>query len=712
MTSKRTTTYQIRPGSRYPDGATPVTDGVNFSIYCRHATQVELLLFDSATSPQPFQVITLDPRLHRAFFFWHVLVVDLPVGTHYAWRIDGPDDVHQSGFRFDRDKVLLDPWARGVTDALWDRARACQPGDNVATSMRGVVESSVYDWEGDETLGCIRPEKTIIYELHVGGFTRHPAAGVSRPGSFLGLIEKIPYLKALGITHVELMPVMAFDEQDVPEGVAALGLRNFWGYSTHSYFSPHPGYCASPHAAEHVSEFRDMVKALHEAGIGVILDVVFNHTAEGGDGGPLINFKGIGNETFYHLDPEDRACYRDYTGCGNTLNCNHPMVVKFILECLEYWVREMHVDGFRFDLASVLSRGEDGKPLYHAPVLWNIEFSNVLAETRIIAEAWDAAGLYQVGDFPGLRWAEWNGLFRDTMRCFVRGDKGLVSEVAMRLSGNSDLYKDDDRMPFNSINFITCHDGFTLHDLVSYNEKHNEANGEQNRDGNNNVLSWNCGVEGETDDATIAALRRQQAKNFMAILLLSQGVPLIHAGDEVLRTQHGNNNTWCQDNELGWFDWSLLDTNRDMLTFTRELIAFRKRHPCLMHTRFLTGMGREGQWFPDISWHGRRLNQPLWDDPEAQLLACTLGALEPWEEDLHIILNMSADSLQLPLPGVPGRDWYRAIDTARPSPGDVLPAGRQTPLHGSACRVKARSIVVFEARAATGAGRVPDRDGP
>ena len=701
MSKHKAASYQIAPGSRYPDGATPVADGINFSIYCRHATQVELLLFDSAGSPQPFQVIALDARLHRTFFFWHVLVVELPVGIHYAWRIDGPDNLQQSGFHFDRDKVLLDPWARGVTDTLWDRVRACEPGDNVATSMRGVVESADYDWEGDEMLGCFRPEKTVIYELHVGGFTRDPSAGVARPGTFPGLIEKIPYLKQLGITHVELMPVMAFDEQDVPPGVAELGLRNYWGYSTHSYFSPHPGYCDSPHAGEHVREFRDMVKALHEAGIGVILDVVFNHTAEGGAGGPLINFKGIGNETFYHLDPADPSRYRDYTGCGNTLNCNHPIVARFILECLEYWVREMHVDGFRFDLASVLSRGEDGEPLYHAPVLWNIEFSNVLAATRIIAEAWDAAGLYQVGDFPGYRWSEWNGRYRDSMRRFVRGDKGLISEVALRLSGNSDLYQDDDRLPINSINFVTCHDGFTLHDLVSYNEKHNEANGEQNRDGNSNVLSWNCGAEGDTDDAVILALRRQQAKNFMAILLLSQGIPMINAGDEVLRSQQGNNNTWCQDNELGWFDWSLLETNRDMLVFTREMIAFRKRHPCLMHTRFLTGEEREGHWFPDISWHGKRLNQPYWDDPEAQLLACTLGSLEPWEEGLHIILNMSAESLQLPLPEMPGRQWHCAVDTARPSPGDVIPVARQTALHGLSCQVSPHSVLVFEARAST-----------
>jgi isoamylase len=698
VTSSTTPAYQIASGSRYPAGATVVAGGVNFSIYSRHATHVELLLFEKADSRQPFQVIPLEARLHRVFFFWSVLVVDLPVGTHYGWRIDGPDDVHQSGFRFDCEKVLLDPWARGVTDNLWQRAAAAAAGSNTATSMRGVVQSGDYDWEGDETLGCIRPEVTVIYEMHVGGFTRHPSSGVDLPGTFLGVIQKIPYLMELGVTHVELLPVMAFDKQDMPAGVAELGHENYWGYSTHSYFSPHPGYCVSPHAGAHVHEFRDMVKALHEAGIGVILDVVFNHTSEGGAGGPFINFRGIGNETFYHLDPKDRSIYRDYTGCGNTVNCNHPLVSKFILECLEYWVREMHVDGFRFDLASVLSRGEDGEPLYHAPVLWNIEFSNVLSETRIIAEAWDAAGLYQVGDFPGFRWAEWNAQYRDVVRRFVRGDKGVHSELARRISGNSDLYQDDDRLPVNSINFITCHDGFTLMDMVSYNKKHNESNGEDNRDGNSNVLSWNCGTEGDTDDAEVIVLRRRQAKNLMAILLLSQGIPMINAGDEVLRTQQGNNNVWCQNNELGWFDWGLTETNTDMLRFVRLMIAFRKRHSCLMHTRFLSGMEREGRWFPDISWHGERLNQPAWDAPDAQVLACTLGAVDAWEEDLFVIMNMQPEIMNMPLPRVVDGSWYQAIDTAEKSPLDIMMPADQPQQILPSYTVQARSVVVFERR--------------
>jgi len=690
------TAYNIKPGFRYPAGATPVAGGVNFSIFSQHATQVELLLFEGPRSPQPFQVIPLEARGHRTFFFWHVLVEDLPAGICYAWRMDGPDDPARSGLRFDREKVLLDPWARAVSDALWDRRRATQSGDNLECSLRGMVVADDYDWDDDEPLGCHEPEKAVIYELHVGGFTRHPSSGVRHPGTFLGLIEKIPYIKALAVTHVELMPIMAFDRQDVPPGVEALGLGNFWGYSTHSFFSPHPGYCVSEDAVAQRNDFRDLVKALHEAGIGVILDVVFNHTAEGAIDGPTINFKGIGNDTFYHLDPLDRRNYRNYTGVGNTVNCNHPLVARFIVECLEYWVREMHVDGFRFDLASVLSRGEDGQPLYHAPVLWSIEFSQALSDTRIIAEAWDAAGLYQVGGFPGFRWAEWNGRYRDVMRRFVRGDKGLVNEVAMRISGNSDLYQAQDRSPMNSINFVTCHDGFTLQDLVSYNHKYNLANGEDNRDGSDNEYSWNCGQEGETTEEAVAALRRRQTRNFMAILMLSQGVPMLLAGDEVRRSQQGNNNPWCQDNAFGWFDWELPQAHHDMLRFVRLMIAFRRRHACLMHRRFLTGQARDGFHFPDISWHGISLHKPLWGQDDAQVLTFTLGRVRPADADLHVILNMGARDLEAPLPEHPGHRWCRVVDTSRNSPEDILEPSGLVALPDLVYPAVAHSVVVFE----------------
>ncbi len=585
-------TYNVQPGNLEQGGARPGTAGVNFCTFSRHATRVDLLLFDSPETPEPFQTIVLDPKVNRTFFFWHVLVEGLPSdGIYYCWRADGPCDTQVTGCRYDHTKALLDPWATAVDDRRWNRSLASGTGDNVATAMRSLVVSDTYDWEDDTPLH-VPIQNAVIYELHVGGFTRHPSAKVTHPGTFVGLIEKIPYLQGLGITHVELLPVMAFDPQDVPDRTAALGLENYWGYSTHSFFAAHPGYSVEPTRAR--DEFRDLVKSLHRADIGVILDVVFNHTAEGGPDGPTISFKGLGNEIFYHLDPEDRRRYRDYTGCGNTVNCNHPLVARFLMDSLQYWVREMHVDGFRFDLASALGRGEDGNPQYHAPILWGIELSPVLFRTHLIAEAWDAEGLYQVGDFPGFRWAEWNGRYRDLVRAFVRGDPGLIPELATRIAGSSDLYEPDGRLPRNSVNFITCHDGFTLHDLVAYNAKHNEANGEGNRDGDSHNLSWNCGVEGPTDDPAILSLRRRQAMNLIAILMLSQGVPMLLGGDEVLRTQGGNNNSYCQNNPLSWFDWSLVEANREMLAFVRNIVAFRRRHPSLTRERFLTGTSANG----------------------------------------------------------------------------------------------------------------------
>ena len=580
-------TYNVLPGNLEQGGARSGPGGVNFCTFSRFATRIDLLLFDRPDAIQPFQTIELDPKVNRTFFFWHVLVEDLPEdGIYYAWRADGPCDTHTTGCRYDPSKVLLDPWCSTVDDRLWCRRSASLSGDNVATAMRSLVVSDTYDWEGDTPL-YIPLKDAVIYELHLGGFTRHPSSGVHHPGTFAGFIEKIPYLQALGITHVELLPVMAFDPQDVPPHTAALGLTNYWGYSTHSYFAPHPGYSVTPERAR--DEFRDLVKALHRAGIAVILDVVYNHTAEGGEGGPTISFKGLGNEIFYHLDPADRRRYRDYTGCGNTVNCNHPLVARFLLDSILYWVRQMHVDGFRFDLASALGRGEDGKPQYHAPLLWAIELNPNLARTHLIAEAWDASGLYQVGDFPGFRWAEWNGRYRDLVRAYVRGDAGLISELATRIAGSSDLYESLGRLPRNSINFVTCHDGFTLHDLVSYNAKHNEANGEDNRDGNPRNLSWNCGVEGPTDNPAVLALRHRQAMNLMAILLLSQGVPMLLGGDEFLRTQGGNNNCYCQNNSLAWFDWDLVESNREILNFVGGMIRLRRRHPSLRRERFLTG---------------------------------------------------------------------------------------------------------------------------
>jgi glycogen operon protein len=689
--------YRTRAGSRYPPGASKDHGGANFSLFSRYATGVELLLYERADSPEPFQVVVLDPEVNRTFFFWHVYLEGLPAGVQYTWRVDGPGEPRVTGFRFDRGKELLDPWARAVTSRVWDRARASEPGQAGHTSLRAVLVDDRYDWEGDEPLR--HPfEQTVIYELHVGGFTRHPSALTPHPGTFAALVEKIPYLQALGVTDVELMPVMAFDEQDVPPGAGQRGLVNYWGYSPHSFYAPHPGYCVTPDLGTHRREFRDLVKALHRAGIGVIVDVVFNHTAEGGADGPTINFKGLGNEMFYQLDPRDRGRYRDYTGCGNTVNCNNPVVTRFLVECLEYWVREMHVDGFRFDLASVLARGEDGEPLWHAPMPWNIEFSDTLANTKLIAEAWDAGGLYQVGGFPGYRWAEWNGLYRDVIRRFVRGDAGLVGEVATRIAGSSDLYAPSGRLPINSINFVTAHDGFTLWDLVSYDAKHNEANGEANRDGVNENYSWNGGVEGETDDPAVNAVRGQQAKNLVAILLLSQGVPMLLAGDEVLRTQGGNNNAYCQDNETSWLDWGLVDRNAEMLRFVREMVALRRRHPSLMRRRFLSGQRRAGARQPDICWHGSQLFDPPWDDPQARVLAFTLAAVGDGEADLHVVMNMSETLHEASLPELPGRVWHRAADTGLASPEDVTGPSSQARLDGLTYPAQPRTVVVLEAR--------------
>ncbi len=689
--------YRILPGRRYPPGATVEDDGVNFSVYGRHAIGAELLLYEAASSPEPFQTVRLDPEENHTFFSWHVTVVDLPPGTHYTWRMDGPYDPTAHGWRFDPTVELVDPWARAVNVCGWDRWRRQREGIKPHDSPRAVVLADEYDWCGDAPLR-VASEQMIVYELHVGGFTRHPSSGVRHPGTFSGLVEKIPYLKDLGITHVELMPVMAFDEQDVPETVWDAGLRNFWGYSSFGFFSPHPGYCVSPDLGSHRREFRDMVRALHRAGIGVIMDVVFNHTCEGNGGGPVLSFKGFGNETFYCLDQVDKGIYLDFTGCGNTVNANHPFVARYILDCLEYWVREMHVDGFRFDLASALARDGSGRPMEHPPVLWGIELSDTLAASKIIAEAWDAAGLYQVGSFPGYRWMEWNGRYRDSLRRVVRGDKGLVPEMATRLAGSSDLYGANLRQPINSVNFVTCHDGFTLWDLVAYNHKYNSANSEGNRDGTDENYSWNCGVEGETSDAAILALRRRQAKNLLTLLFLSQGIPMLLAGDEVLRTQSGNNNAWCQDNPLGWFDWSLLDKNAEMLRFVRGLIALRKRHGSLRRRRFLLGQPRNGANFPDVVWHGMRLNKPAWDDPQAGTLALALAPTRPDDDLLYIAINMDPEARRFELPRPAGRTWYCALDTGGVSPTDVPAPPDQVGVPPDALVVRSRSVVVLEGR--------------
>jgi len=658
---------------------------------------VELLLYAQGDSPEPFQVIALDPEENRTFLVWHVFVVGLPAGIHYTWRIDGHANTAADGRRIDARRELCDPWAHAVSDIGWNRGRACAKDSGPWPAMRAIVTNL-----GSHVV--LRPaaqgpaplEGAVIYELHVGGFTRHPSARVEHPGTFAGVIQKIPYLKELGITHVELLPVMAFDEQDVPASAAARGLKNYWGYSTHSFYSPHPRYCRNPRNAGR--EFRDMVDALHAAGIGVLLDVVFNHTAEGGADGPVINFKGLANEVFYHLDPSDRRRYLDFTGCGNTVQCNHPQVTAYIVHCLEHWVERLGVDGFRFDLASVFVRGERGVPLADPPLPWNLELSHTLAGLPRIAEAWDAAGLYQVGAFPGLSWIEWNGRYRDSIRRFVRGDGGMIGEVATRLGGSSDLYAADGRRPANSINFVTCHDGFTLHDLVSYDVKHNEGNGEENRDGSNDNVSWNCGAEGDTTDPIVLGTRSRQARNLLALLMLSRGVPMLLAGDEVLRSQRGNNNAYCQDNALSWFDWRLVESNREMLRFTRELIALRRRHPSLVRNRFFTGERLPDRGIPDIAWYGPGLEAPAWQQGYVRFLACTIAGLTSDEEDLHLLFNMSESKIQAALPSIANRRWHLAMDTTATPPGDIAARSDQRPFTAASYPVGPRSVVLLETR--------------
>lgn len=689
--------FETEDGAPHPLGATIREDGVNFSVFSSSATGVELLLFDAHDSPQPLQTIALIPSKNKTFHFWHIFVNGLKAGAHYAFRVSGPS-VPEAGLRHNRNKVLIDPYARGNTKTAWNRGDACNDSDNVATSLRSVViDPAGYDWEGDKPLN--RPiEDTIVYEMHVRGFTKSLSSKVKQAGTFAGLIEKIPYLKNLGITAVELLPIFDFDETVPVRTVDGKPLWNFWGYSTMGYFAPHSAFCVRPEEGLHLKEFRDAVKALHKAGIEVILDVVFNHTDEGNHQGPTFCFRGFDNRSYYFLVPAAMQYYMDFSGCGNTLNCNHPMVEKLILECLRYWVNETHVDGFRFDEGSILSRGEDGAPAVHPPLVWQVELDEDLMDTKLIAEAWDAAGLYQIGHFPGDRWGEWNGRYRDTIRRFVKGDPGIIGEVADAIGGSASLYQARGGEPTNSINFVNCHDGFTLNDLVSYNSKHNEANGEGNNDGVNENLSWNCGAEGETSDTGIERLREQQIRNFATILLLSRGVPMFVAGDEVRNSQRGNNNAYCQDNEIGWFDWSGSEKHADLLRFWQRMIEFRKKHAAVRQNAFYSGETNM-RGLNDVTWHGTKLNAPSWDDSQARALGFTLAGFGSDKDhpnaDIHVMMNMYWEALDMDIPVVKGRKWVRVVDTFMPGQSDIADPGKEVVCTGQSYRVNARSIVVL-----------------
>lgn len=687
------------PGTSYPLGATRTPGGVNFSVYSKGAMGMELLFFDHVDDARPARVIALDRRHNRTFHYWHVCVPDVEPGQVYAYRAYGPHDPGQ-GLRFDGDKVLLDPYGRMVaTPKNYDREAACLPGDNGAQAMKSVVvDLSRYDWEGDRPLRHAF-SNTVIYEMHVRGFTRHPNSGLAPElrGTYAGLVEKIPYLQDLGVTAVELLPVFAYDAQDAP-----YGLTNYWGYSPVSFFSPHTAYSSRPDPADVLDEFRDMVKALHRANIEVILDVVYNHTAEGDHKGPTFCFRGLENETYYILEQTDKSRYANYSGTGNTLNANNPLVRRMIIDSLHYWVEEMHVDGFRFDLASILARDPSGQPLPNPPILLDIDTDPVLAGTKLIAEAWDAAGLYQVGSFVGDHWKEWNGKFRDDVRSFIKGDEGMVGKVASRFLASPDLYANDAQGPEQSINFVTCHDGFTLNDLVSYNVKHNEANLEDNRDGHNDNRSWNCGVEGPTDDPAIEGLRNRQVKNFLATTLMALGVPMLLMGDEVRRTQQGNNNAYCQDNEISWFDWSLLDVHADVHRFTRHLIHLRTQLDIFQENLDLTLS--EMLRFARIQWHGVKLYQPDWSDASHTLSFTGRGMGGRY---FHIILNAYWEPLTFEIPPPPPATsgWRRVVDTALAAPEDFCEREQAPILHapdgsvagGLTYQVAARSIIMLVA---------------
>ncbi|HJK95086.1 MAG TPA: glycogen debranching protein GlgX [Polyangiaceae bacterium LLY-WYZ-15_(1-7)] len=683
----------VEPGHPHPLGARPREGGVSFSVFSRGADRVELLLYDRADDPSPARVIQLDQRRHHTHHYWHVFVPGLEPGQVYGYRAHGPFDPER-GLRFDGDKVLLDPYGRALVVPEGHRRTAgIGPGRRDATAMKSIVaDVRAYDWEGDRPLR--RPyAQTVIYEAHVKGFTRHPSSGVApeRRGTYAGLVEKIPYLLDLGVTAVELLPVFHFDPEDAPTG-----RTNYWGYAPVSFFAPHGFYSARGGGLAALDEFRDMVKALHRAGLEVILDVVYNHTAEGDEHGPTFCFKGLANDVYYHLDPDDRARYRNYSGTGNTLDGSDPHVRRLVLDSLRYWVQEMHVDGFRFDLASIFARDREGRPQAHSPILFDIDTDPVLAGTKLIAEAWDAAGLYQVGSFVGDFWKEWNGKFRDDVRSFVRGDPGMVPALADRLLGSPELFAKEEvdaREPEQSINFVTCHDGFTLRDLVSYERKHNEANGEENRDGDDDNRSCNHGVEGPTADPAIEALRERQMKNLLAITLLSLGTPMLGMGDEIGRTQRGNNNAYCQDNELSWMDWTLLERFAGLRRFVREAIRIRGLRD---HVRAGLNLTREElQEQAHIELHGVRLGEPDfgWESRSLALGATSLSG----DLRMHFALNAWTEPLEFELPALPeGFDgWRRAMDTARPSPEDILPPREAPRVEEDTYRAAPRSVVAL-----------------
>ena len=672
--------FDVRPGFYEINGATAIPGGVNFTVYSHGAYSIELLLF-KRRAQEPFAVLPF-PQSYRIGNVYSMIVFKLDIEEfEYAYRVDGPYEP-EKGLIFDRTKYLLDPYAKAVTgQSRW--------GDTTPWGQhyKARVVKDDFDWE-DTHLPLIPMEDLIIYELHVRGFTKDASSGVLHPGTFAGLREKLPYLKRLGVNAVELMPIFEFDEMQNYREVDGNKLYNYWGYNSVSFFAPNTSYTATTEYNREGNELKNLIQDFHREGIEVFLDVVFNHTAEGNEQGPFFSFKGFDNNIYYLLTPDGK--YYNFSGCGNTLNCNHPIVHQMILDCLRYWVTTYRIDGFRFDLASILGRNEDGSPMNKPPLLQAMAFDPILGDVKLIAEAWDAGGLYQVGSFPAWnRWAEWNGRYRDDIRRYLKGDAGMAQAAAQRLVGSRDIYEPQSRKNA-SVNFITCHDGFTLWDLYSYNEKHNEKNGEHNMDGANDNNSWNCGAEGDTRDPAVNALRRRMVRNAFALLMCSRGIPMFLAGDEFCNTQFGNNNAYCQDNITSWLDWNLLEKNQEIFKFFQHMIRFRMEHR-ILRTNLSDGVSG----FPDISFHGVT---PWRQEPYSGHDRYVGVLFAGWEREtgpqvIYVASNAYWEELQVELPQLPASMYWELVtDTFEE---ELLPGRR---LSGMGFAIRPRSVMIFVGR--------------
>lgn len=696
----------VLPGKPMSQGAIITPYGINFSLFARNATGVVLALFKNANDSAPYTTIKFDPIKNRTGDIWHILIPELKPGDLYLYRVDGPFEP-EKGLRYDFSRYLLDPYAKALTEGSIFNFYANSPTRDIDSMFIAdrklpsdislfpkcvIIDDDAFDWEGD--LPINRPlTESIIYEVHLKGFTASPTSGVKNPGTYKGFIEKIPYLKKLGITAVELLPIFEFDENENNNINPKSGKRltNYWGYSTLGFFAPKCSYAQDKTPGGCVTEFKQLVKECHKAGIEVLLDVVYNHTAEGNENGYTFEFKGIQNDVYYTLWENDKQFYTNYSGCGNTVNCNHPIVANFILASLRYWVMQMHIDGFRFDLASILCRGQNGALMGFPPLTNMISEDPILRNTKIIAEPWDAGGGYQIGSFPGGRWAEWNDRFRDDTRRFIRGDEFTSTAVATRMTGSSDIYLHNGKKPYQSINYVSCHDGFTMNDIVSYNKKHNEENGEEGRDGADYNQSYNHGYEGACTNVKIETLRTRQIKNFMTALLISQGTPMILGGDEFRRTQNGNNNAYCQDNETSWFDWNVCEERHALVEFVTRLIAFRKKHPILSRDHFFAESEEEKKNGVALSWYDQDGRTPDWNHLNRFLAGNLHGSRyrdkdgNP-DNDIYIAVNTDKHDINIILPPCqPNCKWVRVLDTSFPEGEEIASEGNEEVLI-SQCR--------------------------